>query len=416
MRNLIGFLITVLFTLFTSAFNPTWAQNPRDDEAYKKGETLFKGNCTSCHKVADKLVGPALAKVYDKYDRAWLYKWVKNSQAVVKSGDAQATAIFNEYNKSVMTAFPNFTDGDIDNILQYIKVETENPAAAAPTAAAGGGQVAESTSNPVLIFLGVITALLLAISFILSRVNTTLGNVLKEKMGHLIPDGFGINKQLFNTKTLTLLILGCTIFLGYKMVEGAQYLGRQQNYQPTQPIKFSHKLHAGTNQIQCQYCHVGVTKGKSAIIPSASLCMNCHKAIKKGPEYGETEIAKIYKAVGWDPNANKYIDGYKEQNIEWIRIHNLPDHVYFNHSQHVKAGGVACQTCHGNVQEMDVVKQHSTLGMGWCINCHRQTEVKFKENGFYQSYEVLHNKLKDGRMTKVTVDDIGGTECQKCHY
>jgi len=206
------------------------------------------------------------------------------------------------------------------------------------------------------------------------------------------------------------------IALGYYTVGSATALGRQQGYQPAQPIKFSHKLHAGVQQIECQYCHSGAAKGKSAVIPSANVCMNCHKGVTEGPEHGKTEIAKIYKAVGWNPEKNEYIKDYKEQPIEWVRIHNLPDHVYFNHAQHVTAGKQECQTCHGPIEEMEVVEQHSSLGMGWCINCHRQTEVDFRGNDYYSVYEQFHKDLKDEKINKVTVEDIGGTECQKCHY
>ena len=102
--------------------------------------------------------------------------------------------------------------------------------------------------------------------------------------------------------------------------------------------------------------------------------------------------------------------------IEWKRIHNLPDHVYFNHAQHVSVGKLECQQCHGEVEAMDVLAQHSPLSMGWCINCHRETEVQFKGNEYYASYAKYHEQLASGDKEKVTVEDIGGLECQKCHY
>ncbi|RMG75013.1 MAG: cytochrome C, partial [Bacteroidetes bacterium] len=168
-------------------------------------------------------------------------------------------------------------------------------------------------------------------------------------------------------------------------------------YMPEQPIKFSHKTHAGTYQINCQYCHSGASKSKSAWIPSVNVCMNCHKAIQQGAQYGTEEIAKIYEAAGYDPNEAAYTK--EPQPIEWVRIHNLPDHAYFNHAQHVTVGNIECQTCHGPVEEMEVVYQYSNLGMGWCISCHRQEKVKSL-----------------GETTPYTVEDMGGLNCARCHY
>jgi hypothetical protein len=197
--------------------------------------------------------------------------------------------------------------------------------------------------------------------------------------------------------------------------------------------------------------------------------MNCHKAIKVGSQYGTAELTKIYASIGYDPTSDKYIDNYESLSqeevsriykswisnthiksgeagdaeevandqwdaivealtdptvgdntvqgpIEWVRIHNLPDHAYFNHAQHVSVGKVECQTCHGQVEEMELVAQHAPLSMGWCINCHRQTEVQFADNDYYKSYENYHKEIANGERDKVTVEDIGGLECQKCHY
>lgn len=406
-----GFLLFLL--TFLALHTDSSAQTPREDPVYKSGETLFKANCTSCHKVHDKLVGPALAGVYDKYDTEWLYSWIRNSQEMVNAGDPDAVKIFNEYNGSVMTAFPRLTNEDIDAVLQYIRVETEVPVVTTngkdPETTGGGG-------SQTAIFLGIIAIILLAIMFILAQVTGTLNDLVREKMGMLVPEKWSFGDLLKSKKMITLASLALIIFVGYKTVDNAQRLGRQQNYQPAQPIKFSHELHAGVNEIECQYCHSGAAKGKSAVIPSANVCMNCHKAIKAGPKYGEEEIGKIYSAVGWDPEKQEYIEGYEQKPIEWVRIHNLPDHVYFNHAQHVNAGQLECQTCHGPIEEMEEVYQYSSLGMGWCVNCHRNTAVNFEGNDYYQIYEKYHEKIKSGEMKQVTVEDIGGIECQKCHY
>jgi hypothetical protein len=221
------------------------------------------------------------------------------------------------------------------------------------------------------------------------------------------------------------------IVCGYYLSQAAIGLGRNKDYQPEQPIYYSHKVHAGTNQISCLYCHGGAYEGRHANIPAVNMCMNCHMAITEykgdklfredGSEVnGTAEIQKIYAASGWDPKVKKYTGEPKA--IEWTRIHNLPDYVYFNHSQHTRAGKVQCQTCHGPIQEMNEVKQYADLSMGWCINCHRESKVNFYKpetgegNKFYSIYEQFHNDLKNHKIDSVTVEMIGGTECQKCHY
>jgi hypothetical protein len=264
------------------------------------------------------------------------------------------------------------------------------------------------------------------------------------------------------------VIFALVVLGGYTTVNNAIMLGRQQGYQPEQPIKFSHATHSGLQKIDCQYCHDGARRSKHSVIPAANTCMNCHKAIKVGSQYGTAELTKIYASVGYDPSTDKYIENYANMSeaeiekiykkwiadtqvssggsvdeakiqsewdgivsaltnpesgdkkvygpIEWVRLHNLPDHAYFNHAQHVTVGKVACQSCHGPVEEMEVVYQYSPLSMGWCVNCHRETEVKFADNEYYKSYQVYHKQIQDGERAKVTVEDIGGLECQKCHY
>lgn len=385
--------------------------------AHEKGQTLFKSNCASCHKINEKLVGPPLAGIEKKYEKEWIYKWVRNSQEMVKSGDAQAVAIFNEYNKSVMTAFPTLKNEDVDAILSYVSVEAQFPATATPAAgAAGTGAAATETAAPYGIFMVLLAILLAIIAWLLGRVVRTAANLGRVKRGE--PELAATTFESFFNQRWVRVVAGLLVFalFSYTTYDNARGLGRQKNYQPEQPIKFSHALHAGKWKVECQYCHSGAGKGKSAVIPSPSVCMNCHKAIDKGPVYGETEINKIYAAVGWDKTKHQYIENYEQKPIEWVRIHNLPDHVYFNHSQHVTAGKIACQKCHGEIEKMEVVKQENTLGMGWCVSCHRETEVQFTGNAYYNAYEKYHKALKEGKMEKVTVEDIGGLECQKCHY
>lgn len=408
---------TVLFLSFSFGT----ALNAQD------GKALFQTNCASCHAVHKKVTGPALAGVESRWSsKENLHAWIKNNQAFLKTGDKYANDLFLEYNKSAMTVFPSLTDADIDAILAYIKSVPE-PSAANP--AAGGAAAAKGESSDNTLLFGILTLVLAVVALILLQVNANLKKLADQHAGEpgVEPVPFWKNKSYIALLTVVLFIVG-----GYLTSVGAMNLGRSKNYQPLQPIYYSHKVHAGINQINCQYCHIGVYQGKQATIPSVNICMNCHLAIKEytgaplhneeGEEVnGTAQIQELYKYAGYDPSKQtpESWDASKAKPIEWARIHNLPDHVYFNHSQHVKAGKVQCQTCHGEIQKMDEVKQFADLSMGWCVNCHRETKVQFKDNGFYSIYEKYHQDLKNGKMdsTKgVTVHDIGGTECQKCHY
>ena len=414
LRSLAKIVSIFLFiTLSSSIGNQLNAQD---------GKALFSQNCASCHAVNKNLTGPALAGVEDRWpEKKNLYAWIKNSAAYLKTGDPYATKLYNDYNKTAMNLFPSLTDQDIDAILAYIKTV---PAVGAAPVAGAAAEAPKEDSDSTLIF-GLLTLILAVVSIILLQVNSNLKKLSDDKSN--IPGSnpvpFYRNKAYIAFIAIILFIIG-----GYMTTKGAMDLGRSKDYQPEQPIYYSHTVHAGVNQINCQYCHTGTYQGKQATLPSVNVCMNCHLAIN---EYngaplvrengdivdGTAEIKKLYKYAGftegqpWDPANAKP--------IEWVRIHNLPDHVYFNHAQHVNAGQVACQQCHGEIQKMGEVKQFSDLSMGWCINCHRNSEVQFKDNGFYSIYEKFHADLKSGKIdsTKgITVEKIGGTECQKCHY
>ena len=355
-----------------------------------------------------------------KGDRKKLHAWIKNSGAFLKTGDAYANNLYNEYNKVSMNAFEGVLDDkQIDAVLDYIK--NWKPAIAAVPAS--GGAASQESDNSLL--FGILTLILAVIAFTLMQVNSNLRKLSDDKEGipSMEPVPFWKNRTYIAFLTIILFIVG-----GYFTTKGAIGLGRNKDYQPQQPIYYSHKVHAGINQINCQYCHVGVYQGKQATIPSVNICMNCHMAIneykgekiytEEGEEVnGTAQIQKLYEYAGYTPG--KPWDAANAKPIAWTRIHNLPDHVYFNHSQHVVAGKQQCQTCHGDITKMDEVKQFTDLSMGWCINCHRETKVQFKENGFYSIYEKYHEDLKNGKIdsTKgITVEKIGGTECQKCHY
>ncbi|MEY3539457.1 MAG: hypothetical protein RL188_874 [Bacteroidota bacterium] len=409
--------IVSIFLLITSSTAIGNQLNAQD------GKALFSANCASCHAVNKKLTGPALAGVEDRWpDKQNLYAWIKNSAAFLKTGDAYANNLYNEYNKVAMNNFPGLSDADIDAILAYIKTVPAPGAAPAGGAAAGAAAPAESDNS--LVF-GILSLILAVVAIILLQVNNNLKKLTDDKLGITpeTPVAFYRNKRYIAFTAIILFVVG-----GYYTTIGAMNLGRSKDYQPEQPIYYSHKVHAGVNQINCQYCHTGTYQGKQATLPSVNVCMNCHTAINeyKGEPLvrengdivdGTAEIKKLYKYAGF--TEGQPWDATKAQPIEWIRIHNLPDHVYFNHAQHVNAGQVACQQCHGEIQNMGEVKQFADLSMGWCVNCHRETKVQFKDNGFYSIYEKYHEDIRTGKIdsTKgITVEKIGGTECQKCHY
>ena len=376
----------------------------------QKGEELFKANCTSCHKLGDekkaRLIGPGLnVEIFEEYTEQWLIDWIRNSSALIESGDEQAIAIFEEYNQSVMTAFPTFSDDDVRDILAYI----ENPPAEEVA-------IVEEESKEIIETKSISNTTLLLIALTLVSI---LGFLIFIK--NFIKKASNIDETFFQgfkkliLSNLALVIIIAHIFVLALVVVGWQSLskiGITQNYKPAQPIEFSHKVHAGEQGIDCNYCHSSARKGKHSNIPSANVCMNCHANIVEGPKHGTKEIAKIYKAVGYDVDSRSYIEGYEQQPIKWVRIHNLPNHAYFNHSQHVVAGNIECQECHGAIEEMDVVYQQEKLTMGWCINCHRDSKIDL-DNPYYHEYDEWVEKHKKADLS---VEDIGGLECGKCHY
>jgi mono/diheme cytochrome c family protein len=396
-----------VFSLVLLSFSSYSQAIPTEAAAISAGGQLFNANCKACHRVDRKLVGPALGGVYDRAPSIdWIKNFVHNSSSVIASGDDYAVKLYNEYNKTQMTAFSNLKDADIMNILAYIKNEAEKK----PETPTPGPNTVTAKSddsgkylNVILVGMVIILILLVVIlGFLLSALKRFLDQrPLTEderQVVHSPITGSSISKSPGFIFLVTFIIAA----LGFKtVINGLYSIGIQQGYAPKQPIAFSHKIHAGQYEIDCKYCHVGVMKGKSATIPSVNICMNCHNQIKQGTNTGEGEISKITRAF----NENKP--------IEWVRIHNLPDLAYFNHAQHVNVGGIECQTCHGPIQEMDVVRQHSLLTMGWCIDCHRKTDVNAKGNAYYDKLVELHNAKKQGTMK---VEDIGGLECSKCHY
>lgn len=437
------------------------------------GKDLFKNYCGACHNkdMRSSATGPALGGVEALWDdEAALHAWIRNSQDMIKKGHPRAVELWNQYKPIVMTSFPGLTDDEIGSIMAYVNdVYNGVPKQAAGVAAADNTSSEKKSGSNMPIYL-LIIGVLAVLAVILAKLIGNL-NVLAEANEGKKVEAKSIKQILTSKGVISFLIFAAVILGAYTTVTKATELGRQQGYAPEQPIKFSHATHAGIHKIDCQFCHDGARRSKHSGIPSTNTCMNCHVAIKNGSTYGTAEISKIYASIGFDPNSNKYIENYESKTedeirtiftkwigdqykeskeladldsdgerivaeqwigikksltnenkkqiqgpIEWVRIHALPDHVYFNHSQHVTIGQLTCQTCHGQVENMEVMTQMSPLSMGWCVNCHRQTEVKFKDNEYYSSYTRYHEEIANGKRDKVTVADIGGLECQKCHY
>ncbi|MGE0589777.1 MAG: c-type cytochrome [Cyclobacteriaceae bacterium] len=399
LKNLFTALLIVLsFTSFAQEISS-------DPAVIADGAALFDANCKACHRVKQKLIGPALAGVYDRTPSMdWIKNFVRNSSKVIASGDEYANKIYEENGKTLMTAFTSFSDDQIMSIMAYVKAEAEKPeeVAQGPTGGDGAGQPSLPTTylNAILIGMVIILVLLLVIlGLIINALKRYLDQKdLSEEDREVVHSPFTLGTVMQSPGFIfvVVFIVACVSFK--TIIDGLYSVGVQQGYQPKQPIAFSHKVHAGQYEIECKYCHTGAMKGRSANIPSPNICMNCHTQIRKGTVTGESEIAKIVSAVE------------NNRPIEWVRIHNLPDLAYFNHSQHVNVGGIECQTCHGPIEEMDVVKQYSLLTMGWCIDCHRKTDVNTKGNAYYDNLLELHNNKA------MKVEDIGGLECAKCHY
>jgi mono/diheme cytochrome c family protein len=390
-----------------------------------KGKALFNGNCAACHKLDAKMTGPALRGVSAKYDMPWLYKWIKNSSALIKSGDAKAVAIYEEYNKSNMTAFPQLSNTDIDDIIAYTNESKPVETAAAPVVGGAEAKADGGSSNNLV--LGILALVLAVLVFMLYTVNNLLKKVAKNEGLEMVEKpkslplwkAFAQNQFLVLVSAILFLLMSAYFVYGYLM-----QIGVDQNYAPIQPIHYSHKIHAGENGIECKYCHSAARVSKNAGIPSLNVCMNCHKNIAEfsgskdstyveyTKEFYTGEIQKLYDAVGWDKTKQAYTG--VEKPVKWVRIHNLPDFVYFNHSQHVTVGGIECEKCHGKVETYEIQKQFAPLTMGWCINCHRETNVKVEGNAYY---EKIHAQLsKKLGVAKLTAAQMGGLECGKCHY
>ncbi len=453
------------------------------------GASLFQTNCASCHNrnMRSDLTGPALGGTEERwadYPREDLYRWIRYSQQMIEGGHPKAVQLWNDWRPNVMQNFPNLSDHDIESMLLYINnMYTEGcaePPCEVAQVAVTGFEDRQERLSPTM--MAVMVGIMIILALILFRIANNLQYLNAIKEGRKA-ERKTLAQTLTNPALVSFVIFTLVVVLGYTTVNNAIAINRQQGYAPQQPIKFSHELHAGIHEIDCQFCHDGARRSKHAVIPAVSTCMSCHSAIREVERgnfreemLSRVELSKIYASIGFNPIRGDYMDNYEDLDrdsvelvfttwiedyyiqraglnrnelvdtraiqrlladsaqgisrhvqevmafaqkpIEWVRIHNLPDHVYFNHAQHVTIGGLDCESCHGPVAEMEVLEQWAPLSMGWCVNCHRESEVKgFADNAYYhESYQQYHQDLQEGRVTRITVEGIGGLECQKCHY
>lgn len=377
-------LFTIIILFSSLIYAGTGSQNSGKDSlilhkdslivkqgAERNPQELF-ASCARCHSIGKgKLIGPDLADIKQRHDSAWFVNFIRSSDSLIRSGDTSAVRLFNDYGKTPMPPH-DYSPQEIKLLIDYIENESlklkANPAFLDNTFNNAPG------SNTVIFIFGLFLVLFPVIDIFFTK----------------------FIKYIY----LNLIILAAGFIICGKVIYSeAVSLGSSIGYEPDQPIKFSHRVHAGENKINCVYCHYNAYESRYASIPSTELCLNCHNVIRYGTNTGEEEINKIHQAVE------------EEKPIQWVKVYNLPAHVFFSHAQHVNAGKIGCDKCHGDVANMGRIQQVNGLSMGWCMDCHKQTEIQ-KDNKYYSSYKQVSNN-KNG---KVTVADIGGNNCQKCHY
>jgi cytochrome c551/c552 len=427
----------LLAVAFLAVFNfSAQAEGPNAAE----GKELFEQQgCPACHAIDRIVVGPALKDVSKRRSEEWLLKWIKNNVKLRQSGDADANQLYADWGGAAMNVYENLSDDQIKSILLYV----EEASAPAPVkdgdVKTDGGESGDTEgsfySKTTLYILISIALVLLILAYVLYRLKNSMQKLVKDTEGVSVDEKPNALRKKLSKINPTIATLGIISVIGlslgaYGFYFGVTEVGVQRGYAPTQPIAFSHALHAGELNVDCRYCHSTVDHSKSASIPSLNTCMNCHAGVQAREKYnGEIspEIQKIYTALDYNPDEmpdKRY--GPNPTNIKWVRIHNLPDLSYFNHAQHANVAGLECQQCHGPVQEMEVLQQHATLQMGWCIDCHRKTEVDVENNDYYEKLHSVAKKdiekngekskyLKDGKIN-ITIANIGGLECSKCHY
>jgi cytochrome c2 len=446
-KNFLSLLITFLFVIILSA--SFYSQD---------GEKLFKANCASCHNPVKNATGPKMQGVLQKWQDAGegelIYKWVQNPSELYNSGKSKMAKAIWDWSPTAMTPQGHLSREEVESIFTYV----DNYAP--PVAAVGGGAIdlvsGGDSQESDTYWWWIISAILVFVLFAIFGVRRELTAAIAVKEGKEIDfkRTFAVSARewfIKNWLVTKILIVSVALFSGVELFGRAYQLGVINDYQPSQPIAYSHKLHAGQMGIECKYCHHSAEKSKHAGIPSVNVCMNCHAIVHEGPQYGTEEIDKIHTAAGYNKNKQAYnLDEFGERvedPLVWNKAHNLPDHVFFSHSQHVhpNTANIDCRQCHGPVQTYTLGKVSSTeevnayastdegmekgiiqltkplLTMGWCIECHNKKEIDLTSSGYY---EDIHERLKSNADVnnkifeddKVTVKELGGWECAKCHY
>lgn len=424
-----------------------------DEGDAESGKKLFNANCASCHNVtAEPKTGPGLLGIAERWGSTeeMLVKWIQNPAAALKTGDPYIQGVVDVWRPSagLMNA-QVVTEAQIKDIMRYIQ-----DGAGDSTSVSQGPMYTTIYDNPIesdgvkKLIIMIFILLFIIIIASLSSVRKTMNNMASGEALDVDDDTsyWSRMKAWMWERRVVMGILGFLVFcsvitLGYIDLMG---IGVYEGYTPEQPIKFHHAIHVDKHGIDCEYCHFTPRKSKHASIPHAMLCMNCHKEVKEGENSGTKEIAKIYESVGFDTETNTYIEGYEQQPIDWVKVHNLPDHVFFSHQQHVEVGNIDCKQCHGPVNQFvegmispveltnsqnlpgQVMLSKPTLTMGWCIECHRESKIDMSSSGYYEDLHArmveegneLGNEFwrKINEDNIITVKEMGGWECAKCHY
>lgn len=407
------------------------------------GAALFK-KCATCHSPFKDGTGPKLQGIREKWESGGakegsLYTWVRNWEAAAAADPYAAAAV--KLKPTNMDKFPALTNEDIDAIFDYVDAQ-EPPVEATTDGPKTPGETEESSTGWIWIILGVVFVVII---LSVGGVRRQLTIVAAKENGEDVSEkpSYGAEFKSWAWKNRKYVGMGSLVIVISLIVSFFLVLGGidvKEGYQPSQPIDFPHSVHAGINGIDCRYCHNSVTESRTAGLPSVNVCMNCHKSVTGTTPEQQAKIKNIYEAAGWDGS----VFTGKTKEIVWNKVHVLPDHVYFSHAQHVVAGGVDCIQCHGDMKTMEktakvmpvaelnklegnVKLTKPTLTMGWCIECHDQKGISdgplnTKGDGYYAEIHkrLLNNDpklyekyLKDG---KVTVKELGGWECAKCHY
>ena len=436
-------------TIATLLIAGTFSVNAQDDVVEEApaidGGALFKSKCATCHDPHADGTGPKLSGARAAWEEnaapGMLYQWIKNWE-LAAAADPYAKTV-SAKKPTAMTKFGDLNNDQIDAILDWVDAQPAPTKGGAVEGggAAGGAAEEEGESMMLWLVLGVVfLVVILGLGSVRRQLRRASGDTADESLSYF--EEF----RKWAWLNLRFFLLGCLVlFIAVTVLlfQGLYRIGVVEGYQPSQPIEFPHSVHAGVSGIDCKYCHNSVEKSRSAGIPTVNVCMNCHKQIK-GSDDQVAKIQKIYDAAGFDPETGTY-SKKSTGPIVWNKVHVLPDHVYFNHSQHVVVGGIDCKQCHGDMTKMEgavmvqpvselnkiegnIPLTRPTLTMGWCIECHGETEVGQMAGADYKGtgyYDEIHRRLVNNDRSlyskylddnKVTVRGLGGWECSKCHY